>query len=70
MFDLAQQKVVRVLRGVSDPEQTVVHPAGKVYVASEDTGQALVLDANDGHVLATLDVGGEPDGVGISPISK
>jgi YVTN family beta-propeller protein len=67
VFDLAQQKVVRILRGVSDPEQTAAHPAGKIYVASEDTGQAVVLDANDGKPLATLSVGGEPEGVGISP---
>lgn len=70
VFDLAQQKVVRILRGVSDPEQTVVHPGNKVYVASEDTGQAVVLDAADGRVLTTMAVGGEPEGVGISPDGK
>jgi YVTN family beta-propeller protein len=67
VFDIAQQKLVRVLRGVSDPEQTVVSADGRVYVASEDTGQAVVLDAETGAVRATLEVGGEPEGVGISP---
>jgi YVTN family beta-propeller protein len=70
VFDLAQQKVVRVLRGVSDPEQTDIHPAGKVYVASEDTGQTVVLAADDGKVLATVAVGGEPEGVKVSPDGK
>lgn len=67
VFDVAQQKLVRVLRGVSDPEQSVVSRDGRVYVASEDTGQAFVMDAATGALRAVLAVGGEPEGVGISP---
>ena len=67
VFDIAQQKLVRVIRGVSDPEQSAVSAAGKLYVASEDTGQAVVLDIESGRVEATAPVGGEPEGVAISP---
>jgi YVTN family beta-propeller protein len=68
VVDLATLKLLRVLRGVSDPEQLAVSQDGKrLFVASEDTGQGIVLDAGDGHVLAKLPVGGEPEGVTLSP---
>lgn len=68
IVDLATLKLVKVLRGVSDPEQLAVSRDGKrLFVASEDTGQGIVLDAADGRVLAKLPVGGEPEGVTLSP---
>jgi YVTN family beta-propeller protein len=68
IVDLSTLKLVKVLRGVSDPEQLAVSRDGKrLYVASEDTGQGIVLDAADGHVIAKLSVGGEPEGVTLSP---
>ncbi|HMA11145.1 MAG TPA: beta-propeller fold lactonase family protein [Steroidobacteraceae bacterium] len=68
IVDLTTLKLVKVLRGVSDPEQLAVSRDGRrLYVASEDTGQGIVLDAGDGHVIAKLPVGGEPEGVTLSP---
>jgi len=68
VVDLATLKLVKVLRGVSDPEQLAVSRDGRrLYVASEDTGQGIVLDAGDGHEIAKLPVGGEPEGVTLSP---
>jgi PQQ-dependent catabolism-associated beta-propeller protein len=68
VFDLATQTLTRVIRGVSDPEQLVVSPDGRrLYVASEDTGTAVVIDIDSGKTLASLPVGGEPEGMGISP---
>jgi YVTN family beta-propeller protein len=68
VVDLATLKLVRVLRGVSDPEQLAVSRDGKrLFVASEDTGRGVVLDAVDGRVLASMPVGGEPEGVTLSP---
>ena len=68
VVDLATLQLVRVLRGVSDPEQLAVNADGnKLYIASEDTGRAIVLDAADGKELANLPVGGEPEGVTLSP---
>lgn len=68
VVDLATLKLVKVLRGVSDPEQLAVTGDGKrLYVASEDTGQGFVLDAVNGQVVAKLPVGGEPEGVTLSP---
>jgi YVTN family beta-propeller protein len=68
VVDLATLRLDRVLRGVSDPEQLAVGPDGRrLYVASEDTGQAIVLDAQTGHVLHELPVGHEPEGIGLAP---
>jgi len=68
VVDLSTLKLLKVLRGVSDPEQLAVSADGKrLFVASEDTGQAIVLDAGDGRVLAKLAVGGEPEGVTLAP---
>ncbi len=68
VVDVAQRKVIRVLRGISDPEQLdVSHDGRRLYVASEDTGTAVVLDAQTGKVLANVTVGGEPEGVTLSP---
>jgi YVTN family beta-propeller protein len=68
VFDIETHQVIRTLRGVSDPEQLAVSADGKqIYVASEDAGKAIVLDANSGRQLAALDVGGEPEGTARSP---
>jgi YVTN family beta-propeller protein len=68
VIDLATLKLVRVIRGVSDPEQLAVsHEGRKLFIASEDTGAAIVLDAQDGHRIASIKVGGEPEGVSLSP---
>lgn len=68
IVDLDRLELVNVLRGVSDPEQLAVGAEGrKLYIASEDTGQAVVMDAHTGEHLASMPVGGEPEGVTLSP---
>jgi YVTN family beta-propeller protein len=67
VVDLARRKVERVLSGVSDPEQLAVSPDGsRLFVASEDTGDAVILRSSDGKLLKKAPVGGEPEGVGVS----
>jgi YVTN family beta-propeller protein len=68
VVDVQQLKLLRILRGVSDPEQLAVSKDGKrLFIASEDTGQAIVLDAQSGAKLAAFKVGDEPEGVTLSP---
>src|SRR5690606_25322038 len=68
VVDVASLKLLRVIRGVSDPEQLVVsHDGRSLYIASEDTGTAVIADVESGKIVASLPVGGEPEGVGISP---
>ncbi|MBK7249457.1 MAG: beta-propeller fold lactonase family protein [Gammaproteobacteria bacterium] len=68
VFDLTSRRLERIVRGVSDPEQLAVgRDGGRLYVASEDTGTAVVLDVASGASLASVRVGGEPEGVAVSP---
>jgi YVTN family beta-propeller protein len=68
VFDVAQNRLVKVLRGVSDPENVAVGPAGdRLYIASEDTGQLVIMDAGTGAIVARVAVGEEPEGVAVSP---
>jgi YVTN family beta-propeller protein len=71
IVDMTTLKLVNILRGVSDPEQLAVSGDGKrLYIASEDTGRAIILDAVTGKTIASLAVGGEPEGVTLSPDGK
>ena len=71
VFDVASNKVLHVLRGISDPEQVALSPDGAtLYVASEDTGRVMFMDARSGAIRATLVVGGEPEGLAASPDGK
>lgn len=68
VVDIATLRLTRVIRGVSDPELLAISRDGRrLYIASEDTGMAVVVDVASGATIATLPVGGEPEGVGISP---
>ena len=67
LFDIVERRVVRVLRGVPDPEQMAVGGDGKVFVASEEAAALFVLDGTDGRTLAQIPVGKRPEGVALSP---
>lgn len=70
VIDLVSRKPVRTLRGISDPEQIAISPDGeRLYVASEDTGQLIVI-SKEGRLLGKVSVGGEPEGVSVSPDGK
>jgi YVTN family beta-propeller protein len=68
VFDVASGRIQRIIRGVSDPETVAVSPDGtRLYVASEDTGQLIILDASSGGQVGAHPVGGEPEGVAVGP---
>ncbi len=68
IIDTKTLALIRIIRGVSDPEQIAVSSDGRrLYVASEDTGKAVAIDIATGAILAQLAVGGEPEGVTIDP---
>src|SRR5687767_7505807 len=71
VFDVKQSKLLRVIQGGSDPEQTAITQDGRrLFVANEDAGQTSVIDVADGRVIATVPVGGEPEGVDLRPDGK
>lgn len=71
VFDVAQQKLLRVIHSGSDPEEFAVTADGKLlYVSNEDVGGASILDLASGKVLKEIKTGDEPEGVMISPDGK
>src|SRR5688500_17094941 len=71
VVDVKTGKLLRVMPGGSDPEQLAVSNDGRwLFVANEDVGEASVIESSDGKVVATIKVGGEPEGVDIRPDGK
>lgn len=68
VVSLRTLKLLRTVRGVSDPERLAVSPDGKtLIIASEDTGSAVLQDAASGKVRANVPIGDQPEGVTVSP---
>lgn len=71
VFDVAQGKVVKMLKSGSDPEEFAVSPDGKLlYVSNEDASGVSILDLTTETIVATLPTGEEPEGVTMSPDGK
>jgi YVTN family beta-propeller protein len=66
VVDTSQNKLVRVLTGVVNPEQVAVSSDGKLYAGSEDS-QAVEVISRDGAKVASIAVKGEPEGVALRP---
>lgn len=68
VVSVAEQRLLRVIKAGSDPEQTAISRDGmRLFVANEDVGELSVVSVADGKVLATFKVGGEPEGVDLRP---
>lgn len=67
IVDLRERKLLRVLRGVSDPERLVLTADDhRLFIASTGTGTIVVADADSGATLTTLAAGASA-GLGLSP---
>ena len=68
VIDLAARRLLRVLRGVSDPERVAVSKDGRrLFVASEDQGKLIAFDLSSGAITARAPVGAEAEGVDLTP---
>ena len=71
VFDVAQGKLVKMLKSGSDPEEFAISQDGKfLYVSNEDTAGVSILDLATEQIVATLPTGEEPEGVEMSPDGK
>jgi len=71
VFDVAQMKVVRVIRGGSDPENfDVSHDGTQIFISNEDDAAVSVVDIASGTVVKSAKVGEQPEGVKIAPDGK
>jgi len=71
VFDVQQNKIVRIINAGSDPEEFDLSKDGTLlYASNEDIGGASVVDIAAGKVIQTVKVGEEPEGVTTSPDGK
>jgi YVTN family beta-propeller protein len=68
VFDIGQNKLVRMIPAGSDPEEFDLSKDGTLlYCSNEDVGLASIVDIATGKVLVSIPVGPEPEGVTTSP---
>jgi len=71
VFDVAQNKLVRIIPGGSDPENFDLSKDGKqLFISNEDISSVSIVDVERGTVLKTIKMGGQPEGVRTSPDGK
>lgn len=72
VFDIAQNKLVKVIQGGSDPENFAVSADGKwIYVSNEDDEGVSFIDLTLGKLVPpTIKTGDEPEGVTLTPDGK
>lgn len=72
VYDVEQNKLVRVIEGGSDPENFAVSRDGTTLIVSnEDISSASFIDVATGKLVQTIAVsGGEPEGVTLAPEGK
>ena len=71
VFDVHQNKLVRIIHGGSDPENFDISKDGKLlYISNEDISAVSIVEAATGNILKTLKIGEQPEGVKASPDGK
>jgi YVTN family beta-propeller protein len=71
VFDVEQNKLVRLLEGGSDPENFDVSRDGNLlFVSNEDVATISFIQTSTGKPVQTVSVGGEPEGVTLAPDGK
>ena len=72
VFDVAQNKLLKIIKSGSDPENFDLSKDGKLlYVSNEDAAGVSILDiAGRAGRCETLKTGEEPEGVKVSPTAS
>src|SRR6201986_2994990 len=71
VFEVATNKVLKMLPAGSDPENFDVSPDGKqIYVSNEDEAAVSIIDIDAGKLVKTLKMGAQPEGVKVTPNGK
>jgi len=71
VVDAGQEKVMRVIKSGSDPEEFALSLDGKLlFVSNEDDGRVSITDLATGALIEAPKVGDEPEGVSLTPDGK
>jgi YVTN family beta-propeller protein len=71
VFDVAQKKIVRTIKGGSDPENFDLSKDGsQLFISNEDDSAVSIVDIASGAVVKSAKVGAQPEGVKVTPDGK
>ncbi|MFN0108461.1 MAG: beta-propeller fold lactonase family protein [Blastocatellia bacterium] len=71
VYDVEQNKIVRILESGSDPENFDISRDGNtIFVSNEDIGGVSFVDVPTGKLIQTVLTGGEAEGVALAPDGK
>jgi YVTN family beta-propeller protein len=71
VFDVKQNKIVRMIHAGSDPENFDVSKDGtQIFVSNEDAAEVSIVDVASGTVVKSLKLGEQPEGVKVTPDGK
>jgi YVTN family beta-propeller protein len=71
VFDVTQNKLVKMIPGGSDPENFDVSKDGKqLYISNEDISAVSIVDVASGKIASTIKMGAQPEGVKVTPDGK
>jgi YVTN family beta-propeller protein len=71
VFDVQQNKLIKVIPAGNDPENFDVSKDGKqIYVSNEDDSAVSIIDLEAGKVVKSLKMGAQPEGVQVTPNGK
>jgi YVTN family beta-propeller protein len=68
VFDVGQNKLVKIIESGSDPENFDLSKDGsQIFVSNEDDSKASLVDVTAGKVTKNFPMGEEPEGVRVTP---
>ena len=68
VFDVAENKLVKLIKSGTDPEEFALSKDGSLlYVSNEDAALASIVDLSTDEIIKSLPVAGEPEGVTLTP---
>ncbi len=71
VFDVAQNKIVKMIKAGSDPENFDISKDGsQLFISNEDDSAVSIVDVASGTVAKTLKLGAQPEGVKVTPDGK
>lgn len=71
VYDIEQNKIVRIMESGSDPENFDISRDGNtIFVSNEDIGGVSIVDIPSGKLVQTILTGGEAEGVALAPDGK
>ncbi len=71
VYDVQQNKLIKVLRSGNDPENfDISRDSKQIYISNEDDSAVSILVVDSGTIAKSLKMGAQPEGVQVTPDGK